>query len=136
MERELLIYLSEMWLKFLCFGAVFFGFLIIVTKKMNKWHETKKYLFFGLIVVFVAYIGMSIPIFLDLANKSYVVAENVKYQRIPDDKSSFFGGYVDITSQGEVISLVGASEDYPYGTYYGTVIYAQHSKVILYFSQE
>ena len=80
------------------------------------------------------------PIVLDIAQKSIVTVNNVKYLRDPTDFSitDYIGQYSNYIivyfpneGGGQVSQILNDPKDYPYGEHYGTVVYAKHSHLVI-----
>ena len=115
------------------------GFFIIISTiifiigKIKKSKNIKK-VSISLLTVFIL-LGFirTIPIFIDVNQKSYIT-EYVTYERIQDSRKSWFGSLAYISNKdGKNKTLVEVTNNYPFGNYTGIVTYAQHSRVILNF---
>lgn len=135
-------YLLE--LKSLLFAKLLLSILILVIiliiwlilRKFFK--EKSRYIF----ILFFAFLGLSLfrtlPIVIDINQKSIKTVDNVKYLREDSngvaDRSGFYNDAVTIYFPGEkgkVFRIGVDSESYPFGEYTGTVVYAEHSQLIV-----
>lgn len=131
-------YTNSIWFEavyWLIISAVFCVIAYFVRKK----DKNVKYYFLLLAAVFIGYACISaIPVYKDIRNSSYIT-ENVEFLYVEGSNMGFKTRYyITVTREsGEKISLDYDIGDLPpEGRYYGTVIYAEHSKVFVKFTPE
>ena len=122
-------YLIELWVVII-FLLLVFGIICFCTrsKKSMKPYRRVVAVVFAFILSYGAY--KTVLGVMDLVQKDYVVETDVEYSRyyrrqVIDDPIGIR------RADGSSFNLVGGTEDYPYGEYYGTVTYSKRCKIII-----
>ena len=134
-ESVVLSYIISRWIMWLVvlviLGILFVGFSVV--------GSVKKYRFWilALFLIFTAYVIIpTIQGIIDVSQDSYVTC-TVEYYRsdAANTRNSLIAEEtVQVTTQeGKTVILKGATGDFLYGRYTGTVTYAKRSKIIISF---
>ena len=111
---------------------------IIISKKKGRKLNIKSSLLFAILVFFVIVLELIniIPVSLDIKENSVESIEySTAYVSNQDKPNSLWKVPILVEgSNGPMITLQNTSEDFPYATENGTIIYAKHSKIILEYS--
>ena len=125
-------YLAE--LKIYAGAIVLFGFIALIIciivyfiiRHINK--SKSRYIFILMIGVIVTTISLSAIVLWDIKDKSICIDENARYVR-----KETYNNYVEVYfSDGTMqVFRLFSNENMQFGEYEGTVIYAEHSWILL-----
>lgn len=127
---------------------MFYAFLAVLTVVLAcLCYKNQRELFYLLcmaaLILVIMFCATVLPAVSDVKNESIVTTEVEWYSRYPNggNRHNWFDrGHVIIFTNGKKTQLElpygNTEENFPMGKYTGTVVYAEHSKIILYFKPD